>query len=186
MKQIFLLILIIFLGLPAFSAGGTSVTYVINPEKNAYEHNNLGVMYVEEKCYYAAIQEFKIAISLNPKTQATAVYFNNLGKVYMTIGYPNLALDCFKNAITQYGLNFEYYKNLADCYKALGQSSQQLEAYKTKNSPIDKVMLGLLYEQSGDIKKAITLLDDFAMSEPNLIITPAVKNYIQTLVDKVR
>ena len=38
-------------------------------------------------------------------------------------------------------------------------------------------MLGLLYEQLGDKKKAIIVLDEFAMAEPNLIITPAVKNY---------
>ena len=47
------------------------------------------------------------------------------------------------------------------------------------------VMLGLLYEKSGDIKKAIITLDEFAMSETGLIITPAVKNHIQKLVDKV-
>ena len=39
--------------------------YVIDAEKNAYIHNNLGLMYVNEKCYYAAIEEYKIAISLN-------------------------------------------------------------------------------------------------------------------------
>ena len=186
MKQFFALILIILMGLPVYSAGGTSVTYVIDPEKNAFEHNNLGLMYVEEKCYYAAIQEFKIAISLNPKTQATAVYFNNLGKVYMTIGYPNLALDCFKNAITQYSLNFEYYQNLVNCYKALGQTDNQLANYKNKqNNPMDLVMLGLLYEQSNDKKKAIIVLDEFAMSEPDLVITPAVKNYIQKIIDNI-
>lgn len=186
MKQFFALILIILMELPVYSAGGTSVTYVIDPEKNAFEHNNLGLMYVEEKCYYAAIQEFKIAISLNPKTQATAVYFNNLGKVYMTIGYPNLALDCFKNAITQYSLNFEYYQNLVNCYKALGQTDNQLANYKNKqNNPMDLVMLGLLYEQSNDKKKAIIVLDEFAMSEPDLVITPAVKNYIQKIIDNI-
>ena len=186
MKKIFLLLIISFLSLPAFCAGGTSVTYVIDPEKNAFEHNNLGIMYVEEKCYYAAIQEFKMAISLNPKTQATAVYFNNLGKVYMTIGYPNLALDCFKNAITQYNLSFEYYQNLVQCYKALHQEKKQLETYKNhQNSPLDKIMLGLLYEQTGDIKKAIIVLDEFANSEPDLLITPSVKIYIQQLVNKI-
>ena len=46
-------------------------------------------------------------------------------------------------------------------------------------------MLGLLYEQTGNIKKAIIVLDEFAMSEPNLMITPAVKDYIQTLVNKI-
>ena len=67
--------------------------YEIDAEKNAYVHNNLGLMYVNEKCYYAAIQEYKIAISLNPNTQATAVYYNNSGEVYVIIGYRDYAVD---------------------------------------------------------------------------------------------
>lgn len=169
----------------AYAKPGTSVTYTIDPVKNAYAHNNLGIIYMEEKSYYAAIQEFKMAISLNPKTQATAVYFNNLGKVYMKIGYPNLALDCFKNAITQYNLNFEFYQNLVECYNALGKTNSKLKEYKAKtSSPLDKVMLGLLYEQTKDYKRAIITLDDFVMSEPDLLITPAVKYHIQEIVDK--
>ena len=186
MKRFLILCAMILLSAPVVAAPGTIVSYTIDPEKNAYEHNNLGIMYVEEKDYYAAIQEFKIAISLNPKTQATAVYFNNLGKVYMTIGYPELALDCFKQAVTQYSLNFEFYQNLVDCYKELGKISEQLEIYKTKNdTPYDKIMLGLLYEQSDEIRKAIFVLDEFAVAEPDLMITPAVKQYIQILVNKI-
>lgn len=187
MKKFLILLYILHLSLPAVAAPGTIATYVIDPEKNAFAHNNMGIMYMEEKCYYAAIQEFKMAISLNPKTQATAVYFNNLGKVYMLIGYPDLALDCFHNALTQYSLNFEYYQNLAKCYKKLGQVPNQLAIYKTKDSnPLDTVMLGLLYEQAGDKKKAIITLDEFAMAEPKLIITPAVKNHIQVLVKELQ
>lgn len=187
MKKFFLLLTLILFSSPmVFGNGMTSVTYVIDAEKNAYEHNNKGLIYTEEKDYYAAIQEFKMAISLNPRTQATAVYFNNLGKVYMKIGYPELALDCFKNAIQQYNLNFDYYKNLVDCYHALGQTGSQLQIYKSKNSakPIDLIILGLLYENSGDVKRAIITLDEFVISEPSLLITPAVKNYIQEIVDK--
>ncbi len=186
MKKLFILFLILFSALPGICAPGTTSTYIIDPEKNAFEHNNMGIIYMEEKCYYAAIQEFKMAISLNPKTQATAVYFNNLGKVYLIIGYPELALDCFQNAVTQYNLNFDFYKNLVDCYERLGQIPQKLEFYKNNNStPFDKIMLGLLYEKTGNIKKAIIVLDEFAISEPNLMITPAIKQYIQELVDKV-
>lgn len=185
MKKLFIILVMMFTTIVPVYSAGTIVTYTIDAEKNAYEHNNLGIMYVEEKCYYAAIQEFKIAISLNPNTQATAVYFNNLGKVYMKIGYPQLALDCFQKSVTQYSLNFEYYKNLAQCYEALGQTKIQLEKYKKSTTPLDKIMLGLLYEQLGDKRKAITVLDDFAMSEPELLITPAVKYHIQTIVNEI-
>lgn len=88
--------------------------YTIDAVRNAYIHNNRGLNYVAERMYYPAIEEFKIAISLNPNTQATAVYYNNLGETYMKIGYPDLAQDCFERALKQYSLNLKYYKNLAD------------------------------------------------------------------------
>ena len=186
MKKFLFILLIMILPVQTLASPGTIVTYTIDPEKNAYDHNNKGIMYVEEKCYYAAIQEFKIAISLNPKTQATAVYYNNLGKVYMTIGYPELAIDCFKNAITQYSLNFEYYQNLADCYAKLGKTKEILGSYKQNaNNPVSKVMLGLLEEQNGDKRKAVIILDEFVNSEPDLLITPAVKKHIEKLVDEI-
>lgn len=180
MKRILVLILIAFSFVT--SAYRKPDVYEIDATKNAYIHNNLGLMYVDEKCYYAAIQEFKIAISLNPNTQATAVYYNNLGEVYLTIGYPDYALDCFENALKQYSLSFKYYQNLTKTYKMLGMVNQKIAVYSNESNPLNKVMLGLLYEQNGDTKRAITILDDFAMSEPDLIITAAVKQHIKELV----
>ena len=130
MKKIFLLLLIT--ASIVTSAYRKPDVYVIDAEKNAYMHNNLGLMYVNEKCYYAAIQEYKIAISLNPNTQATAVYYNNLGEVYLTIGYPDYALDCFTRALKQYSLNFKYYQNLAKTFKALGTVDAEIEKYSDK------------------------------------------------------
>ena len=155
--------------------------YEIDAAKNAYSHNNMGLIYVDEKCYYAAIQEFKIAISLNPNTQATAVYYNNLGETYIKIGYPDYALDCFERALKQYSLNFKYYQNLAETYKLLNMLDKKIAEYSDGKNPLNRVMLGLLYEKSGNVKRAITILDDFAMSEPDLIITIAVKKHLKEL-----
>ena len=106
----------------------------------------------------------------------------------MIIGYPNLALDCFQNAVTQYTLNLEYYKNLANCYKELKQVDEQLKIYSADSdkNPLNKVMLGFLYEEAGNKKKAIMVFDEFSMSEPDLIITPAVKRHIQDLVEELK
>ena len=84
-------------------------------------------------------------------------------------------------------MNFEFYENLAKCYKQLGKASSQLSAYKAKEktNPTAQIMVGLLQEQTGNIRQAITTLDDFAMSEPDLIITPAVKKHIKDLVKKI-
>lgn len=184
MKKLFIIVLLILTAIPAIAKPGTIVTYTIDPEKNAWEHNNVGINYMEEKCYYAAIQEFKIAISLNPKAQSTAIYLNNLGKAYLTIGYPELALGCFEDALKQYSLNFEFYQNLAKCYAQLGKAGEKLSMYKAEidKNPLARVMVGLLQEQNGNKKQAITTLDDFVTAEPDLIITPAVQKHIKDLV----
>lgn len=159
--------------------------YTIDATKNAYIHNNLGLRYMNEHCYYAAIQEFKIAISLNPNTQATAVYYNNIGDAYMSAGYPNMAQQPYEDAVKQYGLNFQYYQDLAKCYKALGLVSTKIKEYNNGKNPLNKVMLGLLYVESGDRKRGITILDAFSSSEPDLLITPAVKQYVKDTVKKM-
>ena len=158
--------------------------FYIDAVTNASRHNTLGTEYLLERCYYAAIQEFKIAISLNPDTQASAVYYNNLGETYMKIGFPNLAQDCFERALKLYGLNFQYYQNLTACLKKMRLAGRMIPKYKASTNPLDKVMLGLLYVETGDIQKGIMTLDDFCMSEPDLILTQGVRSYLRDLTRK--
>lgn len=180
----FLLILLLFVSFLTSGYRKPDV-YVIDATKNAYLHNNMGLRYMDEHCYYAAIQEFKIAISLSSETQATAVYYKNLGDAYMKIGYPDMARQPYEDAVKQFGLNFQYYKDLAKCYKALGLVSSKITEYRNEDNPLNKVMLGLLYVESGNPKRGITVLDEFAMSEPDLLITPAVKQYIKETVKNI-
>lgn len=157
--------------------------YKIDAEKNAYQHNNKGLIDVFEHNYYAAIQEFCIAIALNPKTQATSVYYNNLGETYMKIGNYREAQSCFEMAIKQYNLNFLYYQNLVksfECQKILKSKIAFYTSKGNKNS-LNMVMLGLLYVASGDKRSGIIKLDEFCISEPDLLITSAVKNYIREI-----
>ncbi len=159
--------------------------FTIDAAKNAYWHNNLGLNYMKERCYYAAIQEFKIAISLAPNTQASAVYYNNIGDAYMAIGYPNMARQPYEDAVKQFGLNFQYYQDLVKCYKALGLIPEKISEYSSGENPLNKVMLGLLYVESGNLQRGIIILDEFVMSEPDLMITPAIKQYIKEPVKKI-
>ena len=158
---------------------------VIDAVKNSNLHNNLGTMYMSEKAYYAAIQEYKIAISLNPNSQATAVYYNNLGNCYMKIEHPELAQDCFERAITLYNLNLNYYINLAQCFIANKLLEKKLEQFSDFSNPYNRLMSGILYIESENYQQGITILDEFTISEPDLIITPAVKSYIKTSVKKM-
>lgn len=158
--------------------------YKIDAEKNAFFHNNMGLRYVDEKNYNGAIQEFKIAISLNPNTQATAVYYNNLGNVYMYACLYQYAQDCFERAIKQYPLNFSYYQNLAKCFNAQGVVDSKINYYNNTKSPLNMIMLGLLYIEKGDKQHGIIKLDEFCMQEPDLIITNGVRSYLKELALK--
>lgn len=180
-------IVIALLFVSIFTSGYTKPdTYKIDAEKNAILHNSLGLNAVAEQNYLTAIQEFSLAILLNPKTQATSVYYNNLGETYMKIGYYNDAQKCFESALKQYNLNFLYYQNLIESFKAQGIIASKLKYYKAKgeNNPTNMIMVGLLYIQNGDKRSGIIKLDEFCMSEPDLLITQAVRNYLQTVIPK--
>ena len=160
--------------------------YKIDAEKNAITHNNLGLRAVSDQNYYEAIQEFSLAILLNPGTQATAVYYNNLGETYMKLGYFRDAQGCFEKSIKQYNLNFLYYQNLVKSFKAQKIIGTKIKFYQCKSSkdPMKMVILGLLYVANGDIRRGITKLDEFCMTEPDLLITNAISNYLKEIVPK--
>ena len=63
-------------------------------------------------------------------------------------------------------------------------TNKMIPKYKASTNPLDKVMLGLLYVETGDIQRGIMTLDDFCMSEPDLILTQGVRNYLRDLTRK--
>ena len=156
--------------------------YTIRAEKDAFYHNNLGINHLKDRVYYAAIQEFKIAISLSPETQASAIFYNNLGETYNFIGYPDMAKDCFENAIRLYGLNFKYYMNLTDCYINLGIANNKIAEFEKSDNVFDRIQLGILYIKLGETRKGINILDEICANEPDLLITPAIRQYISEAV----
>ena len=159
--------------------------YTIDAEKDAFLHNNVGLNYLKDRIYYAAIQEFKIAIQLSPNTQATAIFKNNLGDTYTYIGYPDMARICYEDAIKLYGLNFKYYLNLAECYKTLGITQTKIKEYSSSTSPYDKIMLGLLYIQTGSVRKGVNTLDELCSEEPDSLIIPAIRQYLREVTKAI-
>lgn len=153
--------------------------YTINAEKDAYFHNNVGLNYLRDRIYYAAIEEFKIAINLSPNTQSTAIFKQNLGDSYMIIGYPDMARICYEDSIKAYGLNFKYYTKLVDCYEQLNIVQSKIKEYEASNNIFDKITLGLLYIKTGKTRKGVVLLDEICTSEPDLLITPAIQQYLK-------
>ena len=183
MKKIISLLLLMIL---VFCSGYKKpYRYTIDAEKDAFYHNNVGLNYLKDRIYYAAIQEFKIAIQLSPNTQATAIFKNNLGETYDFIGYPDMARVCFEDAIKLYGLNFKYYLNLTDCYNKLGIVKTKIKELSASENPYDKILVGLLYIQSGEVRKGVILLDELCAAEPDLVITSAIRQYLKEVTAKL-
>lgn len=180
--QVLILLMMTFV----FSGYQRPDVYRIDAEKNAVLHNNLGLNAVCDEHYYQAIQEFSLAILLNPNTQATAVYYNNLGETYMKLGYFRDAQGCFEKSIKQYNLNFLYYQNLVKSFKSQKTLGTKIKFYqsKTGKDPMNMVILGLLYVENGEIRRGIIKLDEFCMMEPDLLITSAVSDYLKTIMPK--
>ena len=61
---------------------------------------------------------------------------------------------------------------------------KMISKYKVSKNPLDKVMLGLLYIESGEKRMGIMTLDEFCVSEPDLILTHGVRNYLRDLTQK--
>lgn len=175
-------IAIFFLTVVILQNAANCVDHEIKGQNNAYRHNNQGIMYLEENYYYGAIKEFQIAIDLSPNSQASAVYYTNLGKTYEKIGYYELAKPCFEKAVSLNVLCFDYYLKLAENYKHLGILEEKISLYHTKkDSPLNEVLLGLMYIQKGQKDIGITILDDFCNKEENLLITKGVRNYLSEI-----
>lgn len=157
---------------------------VIRAERNATYHNNKGLMYLSEKYYFGAIKEFEIAINLNPNSQASATYYTNLGTTYEKIGYHDLAKPYFEKALSLNVLYFDYYLKVAENYKHLGIVEEKLaQCELKKDSPLNDILIGLLYIQNGQKSIGITILDDFCNKEPNLLVTKGVKNYLKKITN---
>ena len=167
--------------------GTIGAVYEIDAARNASIHNNRGVNLLKEKYYFGAIKEFEIAIQINPDTQATATYYNNLGKTYLLIGYPNLAEESFKFALSKNSANFEFYQNLVTSYKQQNKLQKELKKAMADKKNVSKVIAGLILIETDKIESGINMLDEFCFDNPDMILTKGVRNYInQNASEKIR
>ena len=154
-------------------------TFVIDPVRNSVWHNEKGLFCLRLGNYDGAIEEFKIAISLNHKSQASGAFYNNLGSVYYKLGAYKPASECFQKAVS-FNPNFiEYYQNLIDSYKAQKNLNNVIKDYEkmAAKSPSNSrayLMLGLIYKKINNKAKAIIYLSEFERLEPDLDITKQV------------
>ena len=74
--------------------------------------------------------------------------------------------------------------NLVECYKALNIVQTKIREYQQSEDVYDRIKLGLLYIQTEQYRKGVNTLDEICVQEPDLLITPALRQYIKQIVDE--
>ena len=195
--KILILFFIAAFSLPAFADfEKATIVNSVNAAKNAKMHNNLGNIYFKEKDLYAAIKEYRIAIAIDPDSQATASYFNNLGKVYLVLGeiqkrnnlpikgyddFSKMAAKSFEEAILKDCMKLEYYENLIKAYELTGAVNSKKEYFlsnKDKN-PFNIIPASIILKKQGNDDYANMLLDDFVSNNPDIVISKDLKKLMK-------
>lgn len=186
MRKLLLLILLPLLFLSLQGGAFVRNNFVIDAQNNVVLHHNLGLAYLGNGDYYNAIQEFKIAIALNPNTAAAATIYNNLGLTYIKIGRADWAETCFSRSVKLNPNFLPFYKNLALAYKLNKKLSWGLNKYN-KIIELDAdnsqayLILGFLYLNLGNEDKALSHFQSFVRMEPDLIMTKDVMKIVKDL-----
>lgn len=174
----------IFLLMIAFV--GQAETFVIDATKNAIVHNEKGLFFMRLKYYPAAINEFMLAIALNPDSELSAVCYNNLAQTYLQIAYYDSAEKCFQRAIGLKPYNIIYTENLIKISAKLNKTNTLKQKYdklmaKDKNELQPYLMLGLICKNQGDKICAREHLNEFVRLAPNLDVSDEVRTVIKGL-----
>lgn len=158
----------------------------LDATNNAASRNSKGIMYMEMGYYNAAMTEFKVAISLNPNSPASAAYYNNLGLLYIKINKLIEASECFDKAISLNPVFLEYYKNKVDVLDKSGVIDKFLSRYIKQINQDNKnsnayLMAGLICAQMGQKANAINYLQQYVAIEKTNVMSRAVKQEIKDL-----
>ncbi|HSA05915.1 MAG TPA: tetratricopeptide repeat protein [Candidatus Gastranaerophilales bacterium] len=141
---------------------------------------------MELKYYGAAINEFRLAIMLNPESEASATFYNNLGKAYYKIGDYDHAEASFQKAAQLKPYYIEYCENLIMVCKEkntlyiLAKKYEQLIKNNGNNLQA-LLMLGLINKKYGNNKYALDFFRKFIFLAPDLRISGEVKTFIKEL-----
>jgi len=153
---------------------------------NAVAHNKAGVEFLQKGYPMHAVNEFKIAIMLNPNSAMSASIYNNLGKAYEMMKQYDLAIASYQHAIKINPDFALYYKNLVNAYRIkriLPQSQVSYEKIVSMN-PQDSYayfILGVICVEQGNNSKAIEYFKKFLELEPRVNLASSAKKYLEAL-----
>ena len=65
----------------------------------------------------------------------------------------------------------------------LGTEKFRIKEFETSTNMYDRIKLGILYIKNDEVRKGVNILDEICVSEPDLLITPALRQYIKEVID---
>ncbi len=175
--------LLTFITILLFCQGST---FVINPANNAVVHNERGLFYMDSNYYGAAIQEFRLAIMLNPRSEVSSAFYNNLAMAYYKIGDYKAAEINLKEAIKLKPYYIEYCENLIKTYRQENILENITKDYNNKlvqdkNDLQAYFMLGLIQKKYGNSDLASDYLRKFLKLAPDLRISKQIRAIVKDL-----
>lgn len=125
--------------------------------KDASVRKNYAVALYATGNFEKAKQQYEAAVKINDK-DSTA--YNNLGNVYRDLKNTDKAIEAYKKSIELNSKSINTYVNLANVQLyTLNKSDDAIATYKSglkalPNNEQLELLLGIAYEQSGDIARA--------------------------------
>jgi tetratricopeptide (TPR) repeat protein len=186
-----ILVMLLFLQQAGFAQEPTfgkvsPVNSNINAINDCITHHNKGIAFMEAGYPLHAIDEFKLALMLNPNSTMSATVYNNMGRAYEMMRSYNLAITCYQHAI-KINPDFSlYYKNLVNAYrakKALKQAQVDYEKIVKINSQDAQAyfILALIYMGNENNTRALQAFKKVVSLEPNIELTRSAQKYITKL-----
>ncbi len=154
----------------------------IDAVKNAYLHNNMGNIYLNEKNYNAALKEYEIAFKLTADTNSSSTYAYNIARCHILLNNYEVAKYFIEEAIKKDCINMTYYEALVDCYIKLKVEEQELiKCLNDDINPYSRIIAGLIYLKTGQKLNAKIIFDEFSANNPDMIITNDVRMILKNL-----
>ncbi len=136
-------------------------------------HNYLGILYDRENNFDKASEHFSMALDLHHGNDTDEIY-NNLGVVHIARKQYGLAVDAFRHALKNGGVDARTYNNLGLALTRLGRLEEALESFKYAGGESKAHNnLGYVLMTDGKPAKAIPYFEKAIELSPNYYVKAA-------------
>lgn len=156
-------------------------------EDNLIKHMHRGDTYLQQGNPQAAIDEYRIALALEPTASISASLFHNLARAYRQLGMHDVAISALQRSMRLQPQFERYFRDLLATYDEKGQTEKAityLEHIVQDINPDDTelwYLLGLLYMQQSQLAQAQGAFATYQKKAPSSPLAQVAENYALVL-----